>query len=250
MSVDPLADAPLNVGTSPYTYVWNNPLKFVDPDGRHGQGVENTIYYDTDGNELGRTEDNLDNAIVVVNDVDAFNKINGGNLTGDEKASALRGTGTNYMVDGMINLLNTSMADPSPQEDMHDDFRFFNSSGGYDKNIKSEWGGFLVEKNGSVQCSDCTFTDYNPWLVSGNSFSSNITDENIVGKIHTHPNSGQIGLQGNGDRVRFTFSPSAQDKRNSSYQRSGYFEAVIDTKSIHLYNGSTTITSPLNFFKK
>jgi hypothetical protein len=35
--VDPLADAPLNVGTSPYTYVWNNPLKFVDPDGRHGE---------------------------------------------------------------------------------------------------------------------------------------------------------------------------------------------------------------------
>jgi len=37
MSVDPLADAPLNVGHSPYHYVWNNPLKFIDPDGRHGE---------------------------------------------------------------------------------------------------------------------------------------------------------------------------------------------------------------------
>jgi RHS repeat-associated protein len=37
MNVDPLAEAPLNIGTSPYTYVWNNPLSFVDPDGMHGQ---------------------------------------------------------------------------------------------------------------------------------------------------------------------------------------------------------------------
>jgi hypothetical protein len=36
-AVDPLADAPLNVGTSPYAYVWNNPLSFIDPDGRHGE---------------------------------------------------------------------------------------------------------------------------------------------------------------------------------------------------------------------
>ena len=36
-SVDPLADAPANIGHSPYSYVWNNPLRFVDPDGRHGE---------------------------------------------------------------------------------------------------------------------------------------------------------------------------------------------------------------------
>ena len=38
--MDPLADAPANIGTSSYAYVWNNPLKFIDPDGRHGEGVE------------------------------------------------------------------------------------------------------------------------------------------------------------------------------------------------------------------
>jgi RHS repeat-associated protein len=37
LSVDPLADTPANVSWSPYIYVWNNPLKFIDPDGRHGQ---------------------------------------------------------------------------------------------------------------------------------------------------------------------------------------------------------------------
>jgi len=41
LGVDPLADAPLNVGTSPYAYVWNNPLKFIDPTGMHGESVDN-----------------------------------------------------------------------------------------------------------------------------------------------------------------------------------------------------------------
>src|SRR5690554_2308451 len=36
MNVDPLAETQANIITSPYTYVWNNPLKFIDPDGRHG----------------------------------------------------------------------------------------------------------------------------------------------------------------------------------------------------------------------
>ena len=63
-SVDPLADAPLNVGTSPYTYVWNNPLVFIDPDGRHGQ----TIYEDKDGNQV-EVDDGIDKTIKV-NDTD------------------------------------------------------------------------------------------------------------------------------------------------------------------------------------
>ena len=39
-SVDPLADDPDNVGFSPYAYVWNNPLKFIDPTGMKGEGVD------------------------------------------------------------------------------------------------------------------------------------------------------------------------------------------------------------------
>lgn len=38
-SVDPLADAPANISWSPYTYVWNNPINAIDPDGRHGEWV-------------------------------------------------------------------------------------------------------------------------------------------------------------------------------------------------------------------
>jgi len=34
MSVDPLAGTLENIGRSSYHYVWNNPMKFIDPDGR------------------------------------------------------------------------------------------------------------------------------------------------------------------------------------------------------------------------
>jgi len=53
LGVDPLADAPLNVGTSPYAYVWNNPLKFLDPDGRHGERVDDIYVFNKDGTFSG-----------------------------------------------------------------------------------------------------------------------------------------------------------------------------------------------------
>jgi RHS repeat-associated protein len=53
LSVDPLADAPANIGTSPYGYVWNNPLKFIDPDGRHGESVDDIYIFNKDGTFSG-----------------------------------------------------------------------------------------------------------------------------------------------------------------------------------------------------
>jgi RHS repeat-associated protein len=61
--IDPLADqyAPY----SPYNYVLGNPISLVDPDGMR---VDNTIFVDSKGKELYRTEDNLDDAVVIVSD--------------------------------------------------------------------------------------------------------------------------------------------------------------------------------------
>lgn len=53
MSVDPLADD--YPGWNPYHYTWNNPLKFIDPDGRkgvwHEDGDDNWVADKGDGAE-------------------------------------------------------------------------------------------------------------------------------------------------------------------------------------------------------
>ena len=38
-AVDPLAEIPENISWSPYTYVWNNPINAIDPDGENGELV-------------------------------------------------------------------------------------------------------------------------------------------------------------------------------------------------------------------
>jgi len=42
-SIDPLASDPDNISFSPYAYVWNNPLKYNDPTGMKGEGVDDII---------------------------------------------------------------------------------------------------------------------------------------------------------------------------------------------------------------
>jgi len=80
LSVDPLADAPDNIGWSPYTYVWNNPLRFVDPDGRHGQD-----YYETENGTIvwrNSTEASLvENGQTLTNIGESYASFNGRHLT-------------------------------------------------------------------------------------------------------------------------------------------------------------------------
>ena len=56
LSVDPLASDPDNIAWSPYAYVWSNPLSFIDPTGMKGEGVDDHIYLDDEGNEVYRME--------------------------------------------------------------------------------------------------------------------------------------------------------------------------------------------------
>ena len=55
----------------------------------------------------------------------------------------------------------------------HSDYQLVDSQGNLRTDISSEWGGYLTESGGNVSCSDCTFSDHNPYLVSGSTYSRN-----------------------------------------------------------------------------
>ena len=89
--VDPLASEPSNAATNTYAYVWNSPLKFIDPDGRHGESIHedangNVIaeYHDGDSNvyrhnDLGNNGQHIDGMRAIVDQRrEIYNKTSGG----------------------------------------------------------------------------------------------------------------------------------------------------------------------------
>ena len=81
--MDPLAEAPENIGYSSYHYVWNNPIKFIDPDGRHGEST----HIDADGNVIAEYDDG-DNGVYVHDNGTTQSQVDeqrqGGKYTGGE----------------------------------------------------------------------------------------------------------------------------------------------------------------------
>ena len=63
LSVDPMADSPANISFSPYHYVWNNPIRFIDPTGMHGEST----HVDEKGNVIAEFDDGDDGVYVHQN---------------------------------------------------------------------------------------------------------------------------------------------------------------------------------------
>ena len=249
-SLDPLAaDYP---EFSDYLYVAGNPIIFIDPNGK------NTIYYSENGEELYRSEDGLENAVVIVSadNLDSFNELlknceicssDASQTDIDAQSSILRGLGINYMVDEMIDLLDESVKTPAEKD------HYYMKDGSA---MSSERSSALVQ-DGNIVLVD----------TSSPSQTFNQPDYASMQAIHTHPNGYiekgvmkiRTGIPQDGPIYDFGGSSGAppSDPDRSSYVNSGrkskgIRDVVVSPTNIWIYNDSESqdVGAPINFFKQ
>ena len=237
LCVDPLASE--YPSYSDYAYVAGNPIIFIDPDGR------NTIYYDEDGNELWRDDDELDNAVVVLanDDIAEFNNARGIEVESkDALNTILRTFGTNYMVDGMIELLEESMNTPAKKD------RYYMKDG---STMWSEISASFVKNGNEISVDLSTAVTFNQ------------PDYTKVNDIHSHPNGYiatgviEIDRMTKGESESPDFGgplgapPSRDDQNGAETTNKDHRNVAISPSKIWFYNGSKNqnIGAPINFFK-
>lgn len=255
LSVDPWAEK--YYSWTPYKFCYNNPILFVDPDGRGefidnkgnvigNDGIDdNKVYamkttqkdFDSKANSAGISKKDYKSTV-------AFIKSNSGN------SDAFSGNNTAYSnsveIEGSQDT-RQAMSDAVSQD---------NGRGGTDANNNREYGG-AVDKNGNVTVA--TPGDVANPSVQSEASVTITTTSNTNSTFHSHP-SGSVVVGGNsnssgastsigGTTTTYSFAqaPSQTDIRNAGSHTGYVFGKGNNT--VYIYNSSGVVaTIPMNRF--
>ncbi|WP_317165158.1 RHS repeat-associated core domain-containing protein, partial [Flavobacterium ajazii] len=226
MNIDPLAEKKFDF--TPYRYAYNNPMKFIDPDGM----LEDDYGVDEDGNFqlLKKTDDKFDRVYAVDNK--GNKKDTDGNKKVDEKDAVTIAKGiANQMtedrpiikVDGDLYAPSsaTSTANNKTVSDYSNLFKFVAD------NTNVEFSLTLYKSEGQNKVSLSTFHDgwgtFSPAL-----FGINNPNKNVFVHTHSHP-----GIDTHPSYERSSISG---DLENSKGRKATYPNNIYFPNSSRLYN--------------
>jgi hypothetical protein len=222
-----------NPEISGYACFNNNPLYFTDIKGDSGE------YYDSKGNLLMKSTDNLPNAAIVIPDdqLQRFNYIKGVIERNAESPEAvlnsgnankkLRSLGMTYLIEDIFNFYDNN------ENDIHDG----------SVSTPRDGKGPLINENAAA----VNFIDGIMSIGAKGVYGHPNGSYPPFGKvsIHTHPNEGRLGyLTSNGKK--FT-SASGKDAHEDDVERTrqrpgtGYLDIGVTKTAIRLYNSSGVV---------
>lgn len=248
-SVDPLANEAPGIG--PYTFVDDNPIANVDPDGRK------TLYYSESGVLLFTSNDNLPDAISIVNDSEIkqfvkqyyFVNFSQDVIHTDEFNKGLRSLSMNYMVDGMIELQTEAINTPLPNPDLYRD----PVTNLPMQQLVPEVVSYLYDDgNGNISVGPERYVG----TPRDHTLGPNL-NPNPAARIHTHNNNkgdSYVHFAEDGKRLGQVtldpYGPSEKDVLNSNY-KDKYYDVVVDPQYINLHGGpGNDIQVPISVFQQ